>query len=395
VTDYGVYATRWDDPHIVEELVPARGLSFGMPLSDHGEASFTATVEPGRSSWRAALGLPLSGILVTADGHPCWSGWVTGERQTGQRTFAFTAVEWGAIFARFPAPTKDYLLTDGMAAMRDLIASAQAVAGQNVAVAAAGTGTSGYPAGVQVNAWDTSSVEDVLRQITEAENGPEWYFATTGTLDNPQRTLIHGVNLGNHAPDDDPVLHYVESTPDWAGYPAPGGVRLLTDLFPGEAANVVQDLPRRGGNVLAVSRDRSVARSATQIIGTGDGAEIAQLRRFAVNTRLRNIGWPLLTSFVNHGGINDEGLLQRLVNADRDAVGGIATSYAISTYDGDPEWSQVPRGSHMRAILDTDVYATPRPYTFRTRLLNTTVAANDDGGPAQITWDLAETLEAS
>jgi len=41
-----VYATRWDSNFIVEELIPARGLEFTMPLSDHGECSFSATVEP-------------------------------------------------------------------------------------------------------------------------------------------------------------------------------------------------------------------------------------------------------------------------------------------------------------------------------------------------------------
>ena len=52
---FEVYATRWDDGHIIEELIPARGLEFTLPLSDHGDAAFSATVEPGRSWWRAAL----------------------------------------------------------------------------------------------------------------------------------------------------------------------------------------------------------------------------------------------------------------------------------------------------------------------------------------------------
>ena len=52
---YEVYATRCDDAHIVEELIPARGLEFTLPLSDHGEGSFSATVEPRRSFWRPAL----------------------------------------------------------------------------------------------------------------------------------------------------------------------------------------------------------------------------------------------------------------------------------------------------------------------------------------------------
>jgi hypothetical protein len=48
VSRYEVYATRFDSTGIVDELVPARNLSFSFPLSDHGEASFDATVEPGK-----------------------------------------------------------------------------------------------------------------------------------------------------------------------------------------------------------------------------------------------------------------------------------------------------------------------------------------------------------
>ena len=46
---YDVYACRWDDAHVVEEIIPARGLEMSFPLSDHGECSFSATVELART----------------------------------------------------------------------------------------------------------------------------------------------------------------------------------------------------------------------------------------------------------------------------------------------------------------------------------------------------------
>lgn len=389
MTTYAVYATRFDDVHVVEELIPARGLSFSMPLSDDGDASFSATVEPGRSLWRAAIGLPFSGILIARDGVPVWQGRVNGERQTGSRSFQFTAREWGSWFADCPAPQADYLLTESHAAFRNLIANAQAVAGQDVKVTAQAT-TGASVAGVQVNAWDTQSVADVFRSIAEADSGPEWYFGTGGTLANPVRALTLGDRLGSKTAVD--VLHYVESTLDWAPTPKDAGVTLLSNLFPIGAAPV-QDLPRRGGNVLAVARDRDLSRSATQVIATGDGSEVAQLRKTSQASKILAQGWPKITRYTQHGSVSDPATLQRLAQSDLASMSGIATRYSLSTFDGDPDWTMVPRGSTMRVILDTDVYAIDRPYSFESRLLDLTVDV-DDNGPAQVSWALAEVMEA-
>ena len=391
MTTYAAYATRWDDTRVVEELIPARGLSFSMPLSDDGDASFTATVEPGRSLWRAAIGLPFSGILIARDGVPVWQGRVTGERQSGPRTFQFAAKEWGSWFADCPAPQADYLATDSHAAFRDLIANAQAVPGQDAKVSAGST-VGAALAGVKVNAWDTSTVAEVFRAIADADGGPEWYFGSAGTLANPVRALTLGDRLGSTTAVD--VLQYVESTPGWKPSPTVPGVALLSDLFPvGSGPTVVEDLPRRGGNVLAVSRDRDLSRSATNVIATGDGSEVAQLRQSATASTLLSRGWPKITRFTQHGSVSDPGTLQRLARADLASMSGIATRYSLTTFDGDPDWTQVPRGSTMRVILDTDVYAVDRPYTFESRLLNLSVDVADDG-PAQIGWSLAETMEA-
>ena len=390
MTDYDVYATAWNDPHIVEELLPARGLSFSMPLSDHGEASFSATVEPGRSLWRAAVGLPLSGLLIARDGVPVWSGWIAAERQTGPRTFQFSAKEWGSFFATCPAPGADYMVTNSHDAFRDLITKAQAVPGQNVQVQTRPS-TGAMLAGVQVEAWDTRYVADVFGDIADQDGGPEWYFGTSGTLANPTRTLILGDRLGSTTPVD--VLQYVEQTTDWAKADGPPSVALLSDLFP--AGTAVQPLDRRGGNVLAMSRDRDLARSATQVIATGDGSEIAQLRRAVTASTMLSRGWPLITRYAQNGAIGDPDALTRMARGELAATAGISTRYALTSFDGDPDWTQISRGSTMQVTLDTDIYAGPRPYTFTTRALGVSVDVDDDGGPAQITWSMAETMEAS
>jgi hypothetical protein len=94
---YTVWATRWDDTRIINEI-PARGLSFSMPLSDHGECSFSATVEPGRSDWRPSVAPPMSGVLIARDGVPVWQGRIVSERQDGLRSFSFQCREWGSFF---------------------------------------------------------------------------------------------------------------------------------------------------------------------------------------------------------------------------------------------------------------------------------------------------------
>lgn len=392
MTEYLVYATRFDDAHIVETLLPARGLSFSMPVSDHGECSFSATVEPGRSDWRAAVGLPFSGVLITRDGQPWWSGQLNPERQTGPRTFSFSAKEWGSFFDGCPTVAADYASTNSHAAIRDLIATAQAVPGQDVKVTTDPSTVGKAFAGVQVKAWDTMTVADVLRNISAAAGGPEWYVGTSGTLENPQRPLIIADQAGNATVQGDAVLQYVEQTEDFT--PAESGRIFLLSSGVFQTGTAVQSLDRRGGNVLALGRDRDLSRSATQVIATGNGDSAAQLRKKAVADKLLAQGWPRITKYTDHGGVDSPDLLQRLANADLATMGGIATRYSIATLDGDPDWTQIPRGSMMRVILDTDVYALPRPYTFETRVLKITVSVGDDG-PAQVQWDLAETMEVS
>ena len=49
----------------------------------------------------------------------------------------------------------------------------------------------------------------------------------------------------------------------------------------------------------------------------------------------------------------------------------------------------------MRVSLDTDVFAGPRPLEFTTRVLGMQVDVADDGGPAQVKWSVADTLETT
>ncbi|MER7070975.1 hypothetical protein [Terrabacter sp. NPDC000476] len=388
---YEVYATSWSDPHIVETLLPARELSFSMPLSDHGECTFSATVEPGKSFWRQSVSPPLSGILIARDGVPCWSGWITADRQVpGTRTFQFTAREWGLFFATTPARVRRYDGWTDQSIIRDLIDYAQAQPGQNVHVDT-GPWVGGNTSLVEINAWDDLDSEAVLRRIAEAEGGPEWYFGTAGELMDPKRVLVLGTKLGQTTPVD--TLMYVEDTEDWAPPSVPGvaGITLLSNLFP--VATIVAPTGRRGGNVLAMGRTRDTARSTTVARAVGAGVEAASLQRSAQASKLLAAGWPRMTRWFEHNSVTDEGMLQRHANADLAASAGIATGYSLVSLDGDPDWTQVPRGSVMRIVLDTDVYAGPRPYTFDSRLLGVKVDVPDDGGTAQVQWDVAERLE--
>jgi hypothetical protein len=391
VAQYEVYATAWNDPHVVEELIPARGLQFSMPLSGHGECSFSATVEPGSSFWRPSIAPAVSGVLVARDGVPVWQGWVTSERESDGRTFEFSCVEWGGFFERVPAVAKVRSGWNDHAIFRDLITTASAIQGQDPKIVLGST--SGASASDwTINAWDDKWVASEFTDLGNADGGPEWYFGSAGTLDNPQRVLVLGDRLGDTSANV--VLEYVEDTEDPANpYPAPH-IALLGNLFP--AGTSVPAIGRRGGNVIAKARTRETSSSATATIAYGAGSEKAQIRATAQANRLLNAGWPRITKSATYSDVSVQATLNRHASADLAASAGIVTGYSLVTLDGEPDWTQVPRGSTVRVILDTDVYGSERPVGgdngFTSRLLGLTVNVDDDG-PAQIQWDTATVLD--
>ena len=388
---YEVYATAWDDPHIVEELIPARGLQFSMPLSGHGECSFSATVEPGRSFWRPSIAPAVSGVLVARDGVPVWQGWVTSERESDGRTFEFSCVEWGGFFERVPAVAKTYRGWNDHDLFRDFISLAAAVKGQDPKIVMGST-TGASTSDWTINAWDDKRVASEFTDLGNTEGGPEWYFGSAGTLSNPQRVLVLGDRLGDA--DATTVLEFVEDTEDAEALDAVPRITLLGDLFP--AGVSVPAIGRRGGNVIAKARTRETSSSATATVAFGAGTEKAQIRASAQASRLLNAGWPRLTKSATYSDVSVQATLDRHASADLAASAGIVTGYSLVTLDGEPDWTQVPRGSTVRVILDTDVYGSERPVGgdngFTSRLLGLTVNVDDDG-PAQVQWDTATVLD--
>lgn len=384
---YEVYATRWDDPRIIEELIPARGLEFTMPLSDTGECSFSATVEPGRSFWRPAIAPVVSGVLACRDGVPVWSGMVWSESQSGPRTFDFQCAEWGSFFERVLAVPAVYTATDDHAIVQDVLARAVAVSGQDPRILIPTT-TGAARSDLTINVWDNQTVDAVLRQVSDAEGGPEWYFGTGGTQQAPTRPLVLGDRLGSVTPTV--VLEYVEDTQVYVPPSDPPALTLLGNLFPGQEPQAV--VGRRGGNVIAQpSRSRDGASSATVVTATGAGEELAQLRATSVSSLVG--AYPRLTRVTAYQDVTVAATLRRHADADLAAVAGLVTSYRLTTWDGEPDWTQVQRGDMARVILDTDCYGAERPVEFEARVLGVAVQVQDDG-PAQVSWTLATTMES-
>lgn len=384
---YEVYATRWDDPHIVSELVPAKNLEFSMPLSEHGECSFTATVEQGYSDWRGALTKDVSGVLVARDGVPVWQGWLDDDDEVGPRTFQFRAREWGAYFTRRLAVPTTYTNQNDCFIFRDLIDRAQLVAAGNAQVQT-GSVLGAAVSTKTVNVWERSFVEPLFREVADADGGPEWYFGSTGTLDDPVRQLVLGDRLGNT--DVSAFLEYVEDTAPTA---RPGDiptVALLGDLFAAYGPRV--PTRRAGGNVIAKARHRA-GDSTTVAVAVNDAPEGAQLSATATSALL-DAGWPVMTTVSSFSKVTQTSTLQRHADADLKAAEGFATGYSLITLDGyDPnaDWTQTPRGSTVRVSLDTDVYAGPRPLEFEARMFGVTVRV-PDSGPAQVQWNV-ETVQ--
>ena len=391
---YEVYPTRYDALGAVDEALPVRGLSFSLPLNDHGECTFEATAEPGRSFWRAALALPFSGVLVTRDGVPYWAGLLTDERQSGPRSFSFTAREWGWFFEeKVPVAPRVWTGANDHDIFRDLITYAQLVPGQNVLVEV-GTTLGATTSDRVVTAWDKTTVGREFRSVADADGGPEWYFGAGGTLEAPRRFLQLGDRLGHTSAET--VLEYVEDTEPVTRPDPPPLVTLMGDLFPGPAPLV--PVRRAGGNVIALARSRSLGEAATVVVATGAGEDAAQLKSTATASTLLSRGWPRMTAFSDYNDVSVKATLDRHAAADLGKRAGIATGYSLVTLDGDPtaDWTQTPRGSTVRVILDTDVYGGDRPVGgtngFDARCLGVTVRV-PDSGDAQIEWSIGDVLE--
>lgn len=388
MTRYDVYATRWDDPHIIEELIPARGLEFTMPLNDHGECTFSATVEPGRSFWRPAISPVVSGVLVCRDDVPVWSGMVWSDDQSGPRTFDFQAAEWGSFFERVPAVPKVYSGDNDHAIFQNIVNLAQAVPGQNVRVQV-GTTRGASASILTINPWEDVTAEEAFRGIGEKSDGPEWYFGTGGTQENPTRPLVMADRLGSLRPST--MLEYVETTEPYEPPSDPPQITLLGNLFPSDSRPVDGSGNRVGGNVIAhPARRLDGSASATVAVAIGAGEEAAQLRRAATST-LIGAGYPRMTKTAQYNDVTNPTTLQRHADADLAAVEGLVRSFTLTTLDGDPDWTQVQRGDTVSVSLDTDVYGAERPVEFEARVLEVAVQVQDSG-PALVNWSLSTTL---
>jgi len=386
---FEVYATRFDDARIIEELIPARGLTFNLPLMNHGKCSFSATVEPGRSFWRPALSCAMSGILVAENGVPVWQGKMLPEQQSAQRTFQFEAVEWGAFFEKVPAVPFALTATNDHVLQRRLISDAQAEAGQDCGIILGST-LGASVSDLTINAWDGAYVEEQFRRLGEHAGGPEWYFASTGTLENPTRTLVQGDRLGKVSPVA-AVLEYVEDTEDYVPPEAPPTVTLLGSLFPGAQPYAVIG-GRRGGNVIAhLGRGQSPGITIATAVGAGD--QLAQLRKTATATALLAAGYPRQTQIQQYTDVVIEATLQKHADADLAAGSGMTTTYNLATFGTDPVWTGIARGDTVRVEADTDVYASERPLVFETRVLDIAVMVPDQG-ETQVTYVVADVRES-
>ena len=213
-------------------------------------------------------------------------------------------------------------------------------------------------------------------------------MATTGTLENPTRTLVQGDRLGSVDPVT--VLEYVEDTQDYVPPEAPPVVTLLGSLFPGAQPYAVIG-GRRGGNVIAHPA-RQQSPGITVAIAVGAGDQLAQLRKSAPATSLLTAGYPRKSKTSSYVDVTNPTTLQRHADSDLAAGSGMTTVFTLTTFEDDPDWTAVARGDTVRVELDSDVYATERPLVFNSRVLDRAIHVPDDG-KVQVNWVLANTRD--
>lgn len=289
-------------------------------------------------------------------------------------------------------------LTNDHIIFRQLVDDAQAIAGQNLQIDTGSTLGAASSIKTDLTAQSKTTVGKEFRKVGEAAGGPDWYFSISGTLDNPVRRLQLADRHGQVTPEA--VLEYVEDTVPPEERSQPPRVALLGDLYPGPRPLV--PVRRAGGNVIALGRSRSLAEAATVVVATGAGQEKAQLRTTVTAPTLLAAGWPRMTSFVEDSTVEQPATLLRNARAELAKRAGIATGYSLVTLDPEPgevvsaDWTNTPRGSNVRAVLDTDVYGGDRPVGgqggFVSRCVNTVVRVPDSGA-AQVEWQVADVLE--
>jgi hypothetical protein len=307
-----------------------------------------------------------------------------GERQSGARTYDFTFAEWGSFFETCPAVPFTLTNTNDHVLQRRLISDAQAVAGQDVGIILGST-LGATVSDLTIDAWGTTTVEEEFRRLGEHAGGPEWAVITTGTLENPTRTLIQGNPLGSTTPVA--VLEFVEETEAYVAPEAPPTLTLLGSLFPGAQPYAVIG-GRRGGNIISHPA-RQQSPGITVAIAVGAGDQLAQIRKSAPATALLNAGYPRKTKTATYTDVSIEATLQRHADADLASGSGMTTVYTLTTFEDDPDWTQVARGDTVRVELDTDVFASERPLVFTSRVLDLAVHVPDDG-KVQCNWTLAD-----
>jgi len=124
-------------------------------------------------------------------------------------------------------------------------------------------------------------------------------------------------------------------------------------------------------------------------VGAGDQA--AQLRASSTASVLLAAGYPRKTKVSQYTDVSIGATLQRHADGDLAAGSGMTTSWTISTFGSNPDWTSVARGDTVRVEADTDVYATSdRPLVFESRVLDIAVKVNDDG-PVEVNYLLADT----
>jgi hypothetical protein len=236
-----------------------------------------------------------------------------------------------------------------------------------------------------INAWGTTSVEEEFRRLGEHAGGPEWYVNTTGTLENPTRTLVQGDRLGSVDPVT--VLEYVEDVELYVPPEGPPTITTLGQLFPGQQPYVVVG-GRRGGNLIShPARQQSPGITVAVAVGAGD--QLAQLRKTSTATALLAAGYPKRSKTASYVDVTNPTTLQRHSDGDLAAGSGMTTSFTLSTFGSDPDWTSIARGDTVRVELSTDVYASEDPMIFESRILEMGVKVPDDGN-VEVNYHVAD-----
>ncbi len=346
---------------VLDEL-PLRGVSFGSVLNGVGD--FTGTLDLASASardipmadLRAATEPQRTLLLVDRDSVLLWAGIIWARAGKGSdRARQLSALEvWSYFRRRINVAALDFTGVDQGTIIKTVVDLAQAAPGGNIGVNVPAPDPS-VARDRHYAATDLKGVADLVEQMTQVEQGPDFAVDVAYVNDTPTLTFRLGwPRRGRAAPDTGWVFELGGNMVDY---------------------DEVED-GTGGGN-------------AVYAVGAGEGP--AMLVSSVTETAVLDAGYPLLDQVTQYNDVTDQSTLDAHARGDLLTGALPARSLKIRVRaDTDPVLGSWAVGDDCIVVIEDDWY--PDGYTAPHRILASKITPGDGTAPEDVELTLGDAL---